>query len=49
MADRAPNGRLLRATSMGNNAVTMRLALASADEVDDEVEGWLRRAYEENS
>lgn len=35
--------------SMGNNAVTMRIALASADEVDDEVGGWLRRAYEENS
>lgn len=42
-------GRLEAAASMGSSAVTARLGLASVVEVDDEVERWLRRAYEENT
>jgi hypothetical protein len=34
---------------MGQRAMTARIALTSVDEVDDEVESWLLRAYEENS
>ncbi len=44
-----PGGRLERAASMGSNMVTLRIGLASVDEVDDEVESWLRRAYAENA
>lgn len=29
--------------------MTMKIGLASPDELDDEVERWLRRAYEENA
>jgi hypothetical protein len=49
LADPPLGGRLERAGSMGSSAVTARIALASVEEVDDEVEGWLRRAYEENT
>lgn len=41
------SGRLLVAKNMGQTNV--RIPLAAADEVDDEVLGWLRRAYEENT
>jgi hypothetical protein len=34
---------------MGSNMVTLRIGLASVDEVDDEVETWLRQAYAENA
>jgi hypothetical protein len=42
-------GRLQPATSMGQSAVTTRIALSSADEVDDEVTSWLQRAYDANA
>lgn len=41
----APSGRLESAGSW-NAMVTHRVRLASADEVDAEVVGWLRRAYD---
>ena len=41
-------GRLQAAGSVGGGSVSARIGLASVDEVDDEVEHWLRRAYEEN-
>jgi hypothetical protein len=34
---------------MGSGQVTVRVGLGSVDEVDDEVEALLRRAYAENS
>jgi hypothetical protein len=49
LASQPPSARLATAASMGSGQVTVRVGLASVDEVDDEVEGWLRRAYAENS
>ena len=43
-----PDGRLLLpARDIG--AATVRIALTAPDEVDEEVLGWLRRAYDENA
>jgi hypothetical protein len=42
-----PHGRLLAARDLG--ASTVRLALATRDDVDEETIGWLRRAYEEST
>jgi Domain of unknown function (DUF5655) len=48
LANQQPEGRLEEARSMGQSAVTMRIGLSAADEVDDEVIEWLRRAYAAN-
>ncbi len=45
--DTRPGGRLLLAKDVG--AATLRIALAAPGDVDEEVLGWLRRAYDENS
>lgn len=45
LEDVAPTGRLQRASSFGQSAVTMKIGLASPEEVDGEVLGWLREAY----
>lgn len=42
-------GRLQSARSMGSGQVNARIALASVEELDDEVVGWMRQAYEENA
>ena len=42
-------GRIESAKSMGSGQVTVRIGLTSIEQVDDEVEKWLRRAYEENA
>jgi hypothetical protein len=42
-----PGGRLLAARNLG--AATVRIALTGPQDVDGEVLGWLRRAYQENS
>ncbi|HWG23436.1 DUF5655 domain-containing protein [Actinospica sp.] len=44
-----PEGRLLLAKSLGNDTITRRLALESVDDLDDEVLGWISRAYAANS
>ena len=44
-----PTGRLVPAPNFGQSAVTMRVGLASAEEIDDEVEGWLRQAYDQSA
>jgi hypothetical protein len=43
----SPGGRLLAARDLG--AATVRIPLARAEDVDADVLGWLRRAYEENA
>jgi hypothetical protein len=45
----APTDRLVPAPNFGQSAVTMKVGLTRADEVDDEVEGWLRQAYEQSA
>ena len=42
-----PGGRLLPARDVG--AATVLIPLTAPDEVDEEVLGWLRRAYDENA
>jgi len=42
-----PGGRLLPARDLG--AATVRIALTAPSDIDGEVLGWLRRAYEENA
>lgn len=42
-----PGGRLLPARDIG--AATLRIPLTAPEQVDDEVLGWLRRAYQENA
>ena len=49
LANPEPSSRLERAKSMGSDAMTMRIPLTTPEEVDDEVEAWLRRAYDENT
>jgi hypothetical protein len=46
-ADGPLEGRLVRARDLGQ--ATVRIPLTRPGEVDDEVTGWLRRAYDENS
>jgi hypothetical protein len=48
LADQPIAGRLESPAAMGSSMVTHRIALTSVDEVDDEVEAWLRKAYEQN-
>jgi len=45
---REPGGRLLPARSVGNRDCTVRVALTSVEEVDDEVRGLLGDAYRAN-
>jgi Domain of unknown function (DUF5655) len=49
LADAAPEGRLLEAKSLGNEAITFRIALESIDDLDDEALAWIRRAYDESA
>ncbi|RKT55972.1 DUF5655 domain-containing protein [Saccharothrix australiensis] len=48
LAGRAPGGRLEAAPSLGNGAITVRIALTSADAIDGETLSWLRDAYTGN-
>ena len=47
--DTEPAGRLQPARNLASGTINVRIALASPDEIDAEVVGWLRRAYQENS
>jgi hypothetical protein len=47
--DAGPGGRLLSAGNVGGGGVTVRIALAGPEDVDDEVRDLMRRAYRENS
>jgi Family of unknown function (DUF5990)/Domain of unknown function (DUF5655) len=44
-----PAGRLQVARNVGSGTISVRIALTSPDDIDEEVTGWLRRAYEENT
>jgi hypothetical protein len=44
----APAGRLLVAKNIASGTINLRIALAGPGEVDEEVLGWLRRAYDES-
>jgi hypothetical protein len=46
--DQREEGRLVIATSMGQSGVTHRIGLPTVGDVDDEVRGWLKRAYDAN-
>ena len=43
-----PEGRLQAARDLGSGTINVRIALAGPGEVDEEVTGWLRRAYAES-
>ena len=43
-----PNGRLLVARNIASGTINLRIALGGPGEVDEEVVGWLRRAYDES-
>jgi hypothetical protein len=47
--DVPPAGRLEPPTSVGQSAMTHKIRLASPEEIDAEVIGWLRRAYDANA
>jgi hypothetical protein len=43
-----PGGRLLDGRNIAGGSVNLRVALSSADDLDDEVVSFLRRAYDAN-
>jgi uncharacterized protein DUF5990/uncharacterized protein DUF5655 len=43
-----PTGRLLVAKNIASGTINLRIALGGPGEVDEEVLGWLRRAYDES-
>jgi len=45
----APAGRFRAAGNVGGGGATVRIALTSPGDVDQEVTAWLRRAYDENT
>jgi hypothetical protein len=45
----AAGGRLEPSANVGGGAITHKVALTSPDQVDDELIGWLRAAYEGTS
>ncbi|HTV99263.1 MAG TPA: DUF5990 family protein [Streptosporangiaceae bacterium] len=42
----APEGRVLAARNLNAGSMNLRIALTAPGDVDDEVRGWLRRAYD---
>ncbi|NUT97198.1 MAG: hypothetical protein HOY78_34775 [Saccharothrix sp.] len=48
LAGHEPEGRLEGAASLGNDAITVRVGISSADDIDDETLAWLRHAYTSN-
>jgi Family of unknown function (DUF5990)/Domain of unknown function (DUF5655) len=48
LVDTGPAGRLLAAKNLNVGAVNLMVALTGPGEVDEEVLGWLRRAYDES-
>lgn len=48
LAGVAPEGRLLAAKNLNVGSMNLRIALTGPGQVDEEVLGWLRRAYDES-
>ncbi len=48
LAGHPPTGRLEPARSLGNDTITVRIGIGSADDVDDDTLAWLRQAYTAN-
>lgn len=48
LAGASPSGRLQPARGLGNETITVRVALCSLEDVDEEVGSLLQRAYESN-
>ncbi|MEV0677602.1 DUF5655 domain-containing protein [Actinosynnema sp. NPDC050436] len=48
LAGHEPSGRLEGASALGNDTITVRIPIASADAIDDETLDWLRHAYTGN-
>ncbi len=46
--DEEPAGRLLVAKNVGSGSINVRIALSGPADIDEEVLGWLRRAYDES-
>ncbi|WP_442973682.1 DUF5655 domain-containing protein [Saccharothrix sp. NRRL B-16314] len=49
LAGHEPTGRLEAACSLGNDTITVRIGIVSADDVDDDTLSVLRRAYTANT
>jgi Domain of unknown function (DUF5655) len=49
LADPRRRGKLEQNSSMGSSVINARIALKTLDDVDEEVEGWLRQAYADNA
>src|SRR5690349_20417330 len=47
--DAEPGGRLRSAKNIGGGGATVRIALRRPEDIDEEVRGLMRRAYEENT
>lgn len=45
----APQGRLVEAKGLGSDRITHRIGLESLDQIDAELEGWLKAAYEQDA
>lgn len=43
-----PAGRVLPAKNIASGTINLRIALSGPDDVDDEVIGWLKRAYDQS-
>ncbi|HEY7014623.1 MAG TPA: DUF5990 family protein [Streptosporangiaceae bacterium] len=43
-----PSGRVLPAKNIASGTINLRIALSGPDDVDDEVIGWLKRAYDQS-
>ena len=43
-----PAGRVLPARNIASGTINLRIALSGPDDVDDEVIGWLKRAYDQS-
>jgi len=46
LPDVDPTGRLVTSTNFGSGSITRRVALATPDDVDAEIESWVRQAYD---
>lgn len=45
----APEGRLLPAKGVGNDAINVRIALTSIEDLDAEVLAWIRQAHDQSA